>query len=87
MLRGSIESVAEKRKNFLFGMEITIPCMLQLAIRISKKMTVMLLLEGLHHRTTGMGATSYFKEVEQRLNNGILVEEIGIELFQVKVMN
>ena len=64
MLRDSIDVIRFYRVFILY-----------LDNRISENMVVIILLEGICYCTTGVGANSYFQEVEQRLNSVILVEE------------
>ena len=77
MLRDSIKRVAVERDILLFGMELGVPCILHLKNRISGKILVMILLEGLCHRPACMGVKEYFKELEIHLNNSILAEKNG----------
>ena len=77
VLRASIDRVEAKRANFLFPMDLALPCILHLENRVSEKLVVMVMLEGLRHRKTGVASKEYFGEVEGKLNNGILSEENG----------
>ena len=77
MLRDSIECISEKCQTCLFDMERGVPYILYLENRTSEKMVIVILLEGLHHRTTGAGDRVYFKELETHLNDGILAEKNG----------
>ena len=69
ILRDYIKRVEEMRDTFLFGMELDVPYILHLENRISEKMVVTIILEGLRHRPTGVGTKGYFKELEIHLNN------------------
>ena len=77
ILRESILRVDEKREKFLFPMDLAVPFILHMENRISEKIAVMVILEGLRHRQSGSGTTLYFSELNKLLNNGILSEQNG----------
>ena len=56
VLRASIDRVEAKRANFLFPMDLALPCILHLENRVSEKLVVMVMLEGLRHRKTGVAS-------------------------------
>ena len=63
ILRDSIKRAEENRDTFLFGMELSISCIMYLENRISEKMGVMLLLEGICRHPTGVGVKAYFNKL------------------------
>ena len=77
VLRDSIQHVEEKRGTFLFPMELAVPCILHMENRISEKVSVMVILEGLRHRQSGVNTVCYFSQLNNLLNNGILSEKNG----------
>ena len=54
ILRVSLAQVNAKQDNFIFGMELAVPCILHLENRISEKIVVVTLLEVLRERGTGV---------------------------------
>ena len=77
ILKNSLNRVVEKRDEFLFSIEKTLPCILYMENRVSEKLITMCLAEGLKHRTAGVNTKSYFTEIDSMVNNGILSEENG----------
>ena len=75
MLRALIQCIETQR--FLFELDIAVPCIFHIENRVSEKIIVLILLEGLKYHQIGVGTLSYFKEVEYALNNDILGKEDG----------
>ena len=77
MLRRSLDRIVDKRDKFLLPMEKAVPCILHMESRVSEKLIIMCLLEGIGHRNVGVEAKEYFKEVEGAVNDGIPHVENG----------
>ena len=77
VMRDYIKRIEEKEDGFPFGLHKAVPCVLHLGNRVNEKLVVMMLLEGLKHRTNGVQQQEYFQNVADIFNNGVLSEQFG----------
>ena len=77
ILKNSLKRMTERRNHFLFPIEKAIPYILHTENRVSNTLVTICLLEGIHHRTTGVNTKACFTEIESVVNNSILSIENG----------
>ena len=75
LLGQSIMRVEEEQDEFLFEMERGISCILHMEDRINRKLIVIIILEGLRHRTNSVMAKEFLLMVQDIFNSGMLAKD------------
>ena len=76
-LRDSVTHNDTVKDGYLFPLSLAIPCILHLENRVNEKVIMMLILEGMKHRSGVKELDEYFDQLQHLLNNGVMHEKDG----------
>lgn len=74
-LRDSVTHNDTVKDGYLFPLSLAIPCILHLENRVNEKVIMMVILEGMKHRSGTKELDDYFVKLQQLLNNGVMHEK------------
>ena len=76
-LRDSVTHNDTVKDGYLFLLSLAIPCILHLENRVNEKVIILLILEGMKHRSGVKELDESFVQLQHLLNNGVMHEKDG----------